>query len=352
MKRKIFKALAAVAALAFSSCSMFDSIEQKEENPNPNATYIKINLENSSRTALPVISEPAEFTSFTLTGTTQTANALSVPETTWTIDSTGTAYTKMAAASIAVTAGADYTFTLKAAKGGAVWQGSCTKTIETGTNSLSFTLSLSSLSKDGTGSLSVTLTVPDAVKAVEAELRHLEEIGSVTQPQDVALTFADGKATYTAGGIASGNYVLIYTLYGNTAKTLRLGEWREYAGIADGLTSSSSPVIAGNDDLANIYTITLDTNGGTLSGSFPGSYTRFSDEITLPVADKITKGGYKFVGWKNAQGETVTKIEKGSTGSLTLTAQWTAISGIYTENDTYFIGLDLNEAPADGNGAW
>ena len=105
MKRKIFKALAAVAALAFSSCSMFDSIEQREENPNPNTTYIKINLENSSRTALPVVSEPAEFTSFTLTGTTQTANALSVPETTWTSDATESAYAKMTAASIAVTAG-------------------------------------------------------------------------------------------------------------------------------------------------------------------------------------------------------------------------------------------------------
>ena len=350
MKGKILSILTALSALALSSCSMFDSIEQREESPSPDTTYIKISLENSSRTALPAVSEASEFTSFTLTGTTQTANALSVAETTWTSDATGTAYAKMAAASIAVTVDASYSFTLTAVKGGAAWRGSCTKTIAHGSNSLSFTLALATLSRDGAGSLSVVLTVPDAVKAASAALTSLDSASTLT-PENASLNFADGKATYTASGIASGNYVLVYTLWGDTAMTLKLGEWREYAGITDGLTSSSSPVIAGNDELESIYQITLDTNGGTLSGSFPGSYTRFSDEITLPVADKITKGGYKFVGWKNAQGEIVTKIAKGSTGDITLTAQWTP-SGIYTENGAYFIGIDLDAAPASGNGAW
>ena len=64
-----------------------------------------------------------------------------------------------------------------------------------------------------------------------------------------------------------------------------------------------------------------------------------------------SKTGYTFGGWKNANGDAVTKITKVSTGDLVLTAQWTP-SGIYTENGTYYIGVDAETAPADGNGAW
>jgi len=350
MKRKILSAFAAITTLLFASCSMFNTIDSNEENNIQESACITIGVEQGARTALPTVEAAQDFDTFSLTGTATTGNAVSVSET-WTSDATGTAYAKMTAASIAVTVGASYSFTLTAKKSGVTYQGSASKQIAQGTNSLRFTLSLTSLATDGEGAIRVVLTVPGSVKAASAALTSLDSASTLT-PENASLNFADGKATYTASGIASGNYVLVYTLWGDTANTLKLGEWREYAGITDGLTSSSSPVIAGNDELESIYQITLNTNGGTLTGSFPGSYTRFSDEITLPVADKITKGGYKFVGWKNAQGETVTKIEKGSTGSLTLTAQWTAISGIYTENDTYFIGLDLNEAPADGNGAW
>ena len=267
MKRKILSALAALAALVFASCSNFNNDEQTEEITGTNA-YVKISLADSSRTALPAVSNASEFTRFTLTGTTATAGAAPVSETVWESSGTETAYAKMTAANIAVTVGASYTFTLAAEKDGAKWQGSTAKTIVQGTNSLSFTLELASISTEGTGSLSVTLTVPAAVNAVDAALKALDE-STVLTPEGASLGFEGGKATYTAGSIASGNYVLVFSLYGDTAKTLKLGEWREYAGITNGLTSTSSPEISGTGEgaLQNIFTITLNTRHSHRNGS-------------------------------------------------------------------------------------
>lgn len=338
MKRNIFKALAVVAALALSSCSMFITVEKGDNSTESKETYITIGLNQAARTALPTVSSENDFTSFTLTSKESIGSRLLG---TWTSDDTSSAYAKMNAAKIAVTAGSTYTFTLQAVKGGAKWEGSVTKTIETGENSLSFTLAVASLSTEGTGAINVTLTVPDKVKVVDVELKTMDESQTVA-PTDAALTFADGKAAYTASDIPAGNYVLVYTLYGDTQKTLKLGEWREYAGIADGLTSSSNPVIENDADLAQIYKITLNLNGGTFTGTFPGSYTRYSfdedNEISLPYSAirsdyislnedgevELYKKNCFFEGWYDAEtdGEIVYCIEP-SMGDVTLWAYWT-----------------------------
>ena len=96
------------------------------------------------------------------------------------------------------------------------------------------------------------------------------------------------------------------------------------------------------------YKITYEGLNGATNPNTATSYTIETDDITLTDASKT---GYTFGGWKNANGEVVTTIVQGSTGDLVLTAQWTP-SGIYTENGTYFIGIDSEIAPAEGNGAW
>ena len=334
MKRKILSAFAAITTLLFASCSMFNTIDSNEENNIQESAYITIGVEQGTRTALPTVGAVEDFDTFSLTGTATTGNAVSVSET-WTSDATGTAYAKMTTASIAVTAGASYSFTLTAAKGGAAWRGSCTKTIAQGTNSLSFTLSLTSLSTDGEGAINVVLTVPGSVKDASAVLTSMD--GTTTlSPQNASLTFSGGKATYTASGIASGNYVLVFSLYGDTAKTLKLGEWREYAGITNGLTSTSSPEISGTGEgaLQKLFTITLNTNGGTLTGTVPGSYTMYSSTITLPTATGISRTNYDFEGWFDAEtgGNKVESIAAGSTGNKTLYARWTPDANLTAAN--------------------
>ena len=96
------------------------------------------------------------------------------------------------------------------------------------------------------------------------------------------------------------------------------------------------------------YKITYAGLDGATNPNTATTYTIETDDITLTDASKT---GYTFGGWKNANGDAITKIIKGSTGDLVLTAQWTP-SGIYTENGTYYIGAYSDSAPASGNGAW
>ncbi|MBQ6058146.1 MAG: leucine-rich repeat domain-containing protein [Treponema sp.] len=363
MKRKLLSALAAVTALVFASCSMGNTFEKQDTGTDGKTAYITVGMDSASRTALPTVTGADEFTSFTLTGQQIRSNAITVPQTfgTWTTDSTSSAYAKMTTQKFAVYADTTYTFTLTAVKGGATWQGSTTKTIEAGVNSLSFTLSLAALSTEGKGAINVTLTVPDAVKAVEAWLYQTDEETCFSEDdENPSLTFADGKATYARSDIAAGNYVLVYTLYGDEEKTLKLGQWREYAGITDGVTSTSSPVIASNEDLAHIYKITLNLNGGTFTGTFPGSYTRHNfdeyDAIDLPW-DGIRSDGvvlnddgeveiYKkncfFDGWYDAEtdGEAVDCIESEMMGDITLWAYWTDTLTIERIDLIYKQGID------------
>ena len=71
------------------------------------------------------------------------------------------------------------------------------------------------------------------------------------------------------------------------------------------------------------YTITYEGLDGATNPNTATTYTIETDDITLTDASKT---GYTFGGWKNANGDAVTKITKGSTGDITLTAQWMTIS--------------------------
>ena len=316
MKRKILSALAAITALALASCSMFNS-GSEEDSSQP--AYIKVGVKDISRSALPNVTKEDEFENFTLTGTAEGENVLAVKET-WATDKTSTAWAKMKESSIPVTEGAGYNFTLSAVKGGATWQGSCAKTIQSGKNTLTFTLSLSELSTEGEGNLEITLSLPVSVKAVEAKLTNKEdsEVSGKTE-------FKGGKesasVSFAAKDIQSGNYLLTFSLFGDEEKTLKLGEWREYAGITNGLTSTATDKIS---ELEDIYTIDLELGEGTLQGTIPGSYTRYSDKISLPDAKKA---GDTFDGWYNLAGEKVTEIATDTLKNITLKAKWRG--GIY-----------------------
>ena len=69
------------------------------------------------------------------------------------------------------------------------------------------------------------------------------------------------------------------------------------------------------------YTITYDPAGGTLPQGSPTQYTIVSDDLTLSTPTHANTY-LSFEGWKDAGGNTVTTVAKGSTGDLSLTAQW------------------------------
>ena len=87
----------------------------------------------------------------------------------------------------------------------------------------------------------------------------------------------------------------------------------------------------------NRYTVTLNKNGGTISGSELTSYV-YGIEETLPT--NITKPGYNFVGWydnANFNGNTITKIQNGETNNKTYYAKWVEEEQYYISSEKYTI---------------
>ena len=74
------------------------------------------------------------------------------------------------------------------------------------------------------------------------------------------------------------------------------------------------------------YTITYNLDGGTATN--PEYYSSDTEAFTLNIP---TKEGYIFSGWTGANGSTpqvTVTVNKGTSGNLTFTANWTAAGGI------------------------
>ena len=91
------------------------------------------------------------------------------------------------------------------------------------------------------------------------------------------------------------------------------------------------------------FTVTFSTDGAETKQTIAEG-----EKVSKPTAP--TKTGYTFDGWY--KDDTKFDFDTAITANVTLTAKWTAISGIYTENGTYYIGAYSDSAPASGNGAW
>ena len=75
---------------------------------------------------------------------------------------------------------------------------------------------------------------------------------------------------------------------------------------------------------ANVYTVTLNTNNGTINSGDVTSYT-YGTGATLPT--DVTRSGYTFGGWYDndaLSGDPVTAISADATGDQTYWAKWTA----------------------------
>lgn len=95
----------------------------------------------------------------------------------------------------------------------------------------------------------------------------------------------------------------------------------KYIGNSSYSVTASDKIVELNPPFERLYTISYNVNGGSLSGQVT-SYTKTSNNITLPTP---TKTGYTFLGWTGSNGTTAQKtvtIPKGSTGNKSYTANW------------------------------
>ena len=106
-----------------------------------------------------------------------------------------------------------------------------------------------------------------------------------------------------------------------------------YCTCIDGYSVDSSGTITTTTDecTIDIYQITYNLDGGVVDGTNPATYTI---ETPTFVLIEPTKDGFAFDGWFDAQGNKIEKIEQGTTGDITLTAQWTEQTTCITPSGT------------------
>ena len=93
-------------------------------------------------------------------------------------------------------------------------------------------------------------------------------------------------------------------------------------------------------DANHEFSINYVTNGGTVNGSYPTSFTHGSAALTLPI--NVTKTDYLFAGWydnPDFEGERVTTVPANSYADKTYYAKWTqnTLPGSGTQNNPYII---------------
>ncbi|MCD8397283.1 MAG: InlB B-repeat-containing protein, partial [Lachnospiraceae bacterium] len=105
-------------------------------------------------------------------------------------------------------------------------------------------------------------------------------------------------------------------------------------------TDYCTVVSSGNSDYpylvqGNSYTVTLNTNGGTINSGNVTSYT-YGKGVTLPT--DITNGDYTFLGWyedSSFSGSAVTEIGTAEYGNKTYYARWGNVFVVSDETCSY-----------------
>ena len=140
----------------------------------------------------------------------------------------------------------------------------------------------------------------------------------------------------------NGEYYVWNHLFGDQVGT---SEHTIYVRDALGNTGSYKLTV-GNTD-SNVYSITYNLNGGSLSGQRTG-YT-VADSFTLPTP---TKTGYTFTGWTGSNNTTPQKtvtINKGTRKNLSYTANWIQINNTINYNvETVYPLWAGDKTPAGG----
>ena len=181
---------------------------------------------------------------------------------------------------------------------------------------------------------------------------------SITAPSNgtisVAYTDVEGASqSFTSGNRDLAHTVIItptatpaegYTLSGLTVNGAAHTSGNTY-------TVTTNTTIAATFSPAS-YTVTLNTNGGTINAGNVTSYT-YGTGATLPT--NVTKSGFTFGGWYDNSGLTgsaVTTISTTATGNKEYWAKWTAaasltalVSGtLYTPGDMLPTGVSISSS--------
>lgn len=284
------KAAILFSAITVLSCS--DITETSIEKAYIKLTVTTDGVESvtaNERTALPDISG-TDLSNFVLTGvyTDEDTNETSVSQN---IGSWST-LTQLQEAAIAVSKG-DWTFTLTANCGGTTLEGTLSKRIYVGDNSLSFSLRITDRG-NGNGGFAITLSYADAENAssVSYATATLENLNgsSVTGFNAQTLTPSNGTVSYSVENVPVGAYWAKIKLFAESGAEMAF--YRDIVQISTGCISTDAPEI---ENLNALYSVTYHLNNGTLpeGTTLQATVTRKS-VVNLPA---LTRENYSFGGW-------------------------------------------------------
>ena len=216
--------------------------------------------------------------------------------------------------------------------------------IESGDNTLEFTLRWDDTSLNGFGDFEFSFIFMDAsnrddIAAVTGEIVNYNPTTREETFLDLATIGIDSGEVVLKSYVwteserylyilrndgyqlPAGTYRVIIRLYADSERRAIVNTWRETLIISGGQTSKALRSV---NSLNPVYSIHYYDGDNDLSSDpqYQSKYTRLCPDITLPT---ISKGGYAFLGWYTSpdfNGEKVTTIPKGSTGNRTYYAKW------------------------------
>ncbi|WP_458255323.1 InlB B-repeat-containing protein [Dysosmobacter welbionis] len=155
-----------------------------------------------------------------------------------------------------------------------------------------------------------------------------------------AVTLNTGGGTINSGNVTEYTYGVGATLPTDVTRTgYTFKGWYDNEGLTGNPVTAIGGAETGNKEYwakweANTYTVTLNTNGGTINSGNVTGYT-YGVGATLPTADDMTYTGYTFKGWYDNEGLTgfpVTAISDTETGNKEYWAKWEANAYTVTLN--------------------
>ena len=316
MKNRIKNILKAIVLISFAMFQFFGCKQIEDIKDSEKVAYIVIN-NSLARSAMPELSIE-KMTNFVLKGTFSGEEEQELGS--W--DNAESLKT----VKIPIKPGL-WDFNLTAQQGGVSFSATIEKKqIEVALNNLEFNLSVSSMDlQNGKGSINISFTeLKNTVASVTADFFYLDRTSTNFSKEDLKIeaTEENPNAVLNKTDVPSGTYLIDFVFYSDAEKTVKLGTYTELVNVTANCISSA---VIKNLDLANLYQISYDLNGGNFSDGFtaPASYSSFSF-IELPLAANVIKAGYEFLGWytESNTNAPITTISLGSTGNIKLVAKW------------------------------
>lgn len=185
---------------------------------------------------------------------------------------------------------------------------------------------------------------PAPVEVTAAQINDGSVLGSLVKIKGTITRVeeAEGKIQTIMVKDAAGNEARVFidgyitkdtevenAVVGNLVEAVGLASYDNTFVLSDGtpvyprirIRNRADVVCTAGETPVETWSITYVTDGGTINGEYPTTYTKGTVTV-LPT--NVTKDGYTFLGWFNAAegGDKVTQIEATETGNKTFYAYW------------------------------